>query len=85
MPISALRTQVKPRVEPWNSSAHRGAETLAGMEQLEGLHLVGAKITDAGLVHLARMVRLKTLNLTFTAIADPGLEHLTGLIDRSIG
>ena len=43
------------------------------------VHLVGLKVTDAGLVHLKGMTKLETLKLQLTNITDAGLVHLKGL------
>ena len=54
-------------------------EHLAGLEELQILHLNKAPITDVGLEHLAGLSKLDQLILTGTGITDAGLVHLKGL------
>ena len=49
------------------------------MDQLEGLELEHARLTDEGLRHLAGLRRLRHLDLKDTPITDAGLAHLRGL------
>jgi hypothetical protein len=49
---------------------------LATLNHLEGLHLTGTKVTDAGLREIAGFKKLRTLTLYDTGITDAGLENL---------
>jgi len=57
-----------------------GLENLAGLKQLERLHLNGTGITDAGVAHLSGLTGLKVLDLSGTQITDAAMPHLTGLV-----
>jgi hypothetical protein len=46
---------------------------------LEGLHLEGIRITDAGLIHVPGLLNLRRLTLHSTRITDAGLANLAGL------
>ncbi len=48
-------------------------------EDVSGLHLEGAPVTDAGLQYLARLANLKSLTLNETKVTGEGLKHLAGL------
>jgi len=66
----------------WQTATDRGLErlvTLLDLAQTRSLNLTGARITDAGLVHLEKLNRLQDLSLKGTAITDAGLKHLHGL------
>ena len=56
-----------------------GVAALAGMVNLEKLHLENTQITDASLAHLRELPRLRYLNLYGTGITDEGLQQLAGL------
>lgn len=56
-----------------------GVAALAGMVNLERLHLENTGITDAALAHLRDLPRLSYLNLYATGITDEGLRQLAGL------
>lgn len=53
-----------------------GMAYVAGMDNLERLHLENTAITDEGLSHLARLAKLEYLNLYGTKITDAGLAKL---------
>ena len=46
--------------------------------------LAGARIRDAGLVHLEGLAGLQRLNLGYTKITDAGLVHLKGLAELQV-
>jgi internalin A len=52
---------------------------LAGLKQLQMLHLSDTKVTDAGLKYLAGLKQLAELDLSGTKVTDAGLKYLTGL------
>ncbi|MCH8851296.1 MAG: hypothetical protein IID41_01435 [Planctomycetes bacterium] len=52
---------------------------LAGLDELQILHLTKAAITDAGLEHVAGLSKLDQLVLKGTGITDAGLVHLERL------
>ncbi len=54
-------------------------ECLAGLTNLEELHLDGTEVSDAGLEHLQGLTKLEELSLMHTEVSDAGLEHLKGL------
>ncbi len=54
-------------------------EPVAKFTRLLWLNLTGARVTDAGLVHLEPLTRLKSLTLARTAVTDAGLVHLEPL------
>ena len=49
------------------------------MTNLQKLHLLCTKITDAGLVHIKGLTKLQTLDLRGTRITDAGLLHLKAM------
>ncbi|WP_038170536.1 c-type cytochrome domain-containing protein [Verrucomicrobium sp. BvORR106] len=55
-----------------------GLAMVAGMSNLERLHLENTAITDAGLDHLAKLGKLEYLNLYGTKVTDAGLAKLAG-------
>ncbi|MEZ0385477.1 MAG: c-type cytochrome domain-containing protein, partial [Verrucomicrobium sp.] len=55
-----------------------GLAMVAGMSNLERLHLENTTITDAGLDHLAKLGKLEYLNLYGTKVTDAGLAKLAG-------
>ncbi|MEC5126329.1 c-type cytochrome domain-containing protein [Verrucomicrobiales bacterium BCK34] len=57
----------------------KGLAHLAGMKNLERLHLENTAITDAGLDSLKELTNLEYLNLYNTGITDAGLAKLSGL------
>jgi hypothetical protein len=50
-----------------------------GLSRLVNLHLVGARLTDAGLEKIERLGQLKLLNLCGTHVTDAGLKNLKSL------
>ena len=65
-----------------SSPVQPGDDDLEPLEALTGLrhlHLNGAKMTDAGMVHLGNLRKLEHLSLFRTRITDAGLVHLHGL------
>ncbi len=56
-----------------------GLAGLAGLKNLQRLHLEKTGITDAGLAHLKGLSELRYLNLYGTKVTDKGLESLKGL------
>jgi uncharacterized membrane protein len=53
-----------------------GLAYVAGMDNLERLHLENTGITDEGLSHLGRLSKLEYLNLYGTKVTDAGLAKL---------
>jgi len=53
-----------------------GLAYVAGMDNLEKLHLENTAVTDEGLSHLARLTKLEYLNLYGTKVTDAGLARL---------
>ncbi|WP_138086749.1 c-type cytochrome domain-containing protein [Phragmitibacter flavus] len=53
-----------------------GLAYVAGMDNLERLHLENTGITDEGLSHLGRLTKLEYLNLYGTKVTDAGLAKL---------
>src|SRR5262249_763100 len=49
---------------------------LPRFEQLRGLNLAHADVTDAGLFNLTHLKALRTLSLRATQITDAGISHL---------
>jgi YHS domain-containing protein len=56
-----------------------GLAQIAGLKNLQRLHLEKTAITDAGLAHLKGLAELRYLNLYGTKVTDKGLESLRGL------
>jgi hypothetical protein len=56
-----------------------GLAQLAGLKNLQRLHLEKTAITDVGLAHLKGLAELRYLNLYGSKVTDKGLEHLKGL------
>lgn len=56
-----------------------GLARLAGLKNLQRLHLERTGIGDDGLAHLRDLTELRYLNLYGTKVSDKGLEHLKGL------
>jgi hypothetical protein len=54
-------------------------EPLEALTDLRYLHLDGAGVTDAGMVHLGNLRKLEHLSLFRTRLTDAGLVHLHGL------
>ena len=52
---------------------------LAGMSQLEGLHVAGTHVTSDGLVALSGLTNLVELTLSDNDIDDRATSHLRGL------
>ena len=48
-------------------------------EALGGLYIPGAKVTDAGMVHVSKLTSLVILDLKGTAVTDKGLLELSNL------
>ena len=55
-----------------------GGEWMRGFDEVVGVDLRHAQVTDAGLVHLTGLANLKKLYLRGTQITDAGLVHLKG-------
>jgi hypothetical protein len=53
-----------------------GWKQLAGLKNLNRLHLEKSTVDDANLAHVAALPRLEYLNLYGTGVTDAGLEHL---------
>jgi hypothetical protein len=53
-----------------------GWKQLAGLKNLNRLHLEKSSVDDASLAHVSGLPRLEYLNLYATNISDAGLEHL---------
>jgi hypothetical protein len=62
-----------------NQITDKGLARLAGLKQLVGLELAGAKITDKGLSTLKTFPELQTLVLSGTQVTDAGAKTLGGL------
>ena len=56
-----------------------GLAQVAGLKNLQRLHLEKTAVTDAGLAHLKNLTELRYLNLYGTKVTDKGLESLKGL------
>ena len=56
-----------------------GLSQIAGLKNLQRLHLEKTAVTDAGLAHLKGLAELRYLNLYGTKVTDKGLESLKGL------
>jgi Leucine-rich repeat (LRR) protein len=56
-----------------------GVENLAGLTNLERLHVDSTKIDDAAMQTIGRLKKLKTLWLLETDVTDQGLKHLASL------
>ena len=61
----------------------KGAETLAGIEQLQVLSLNLTDVGDEGLKELAKLKNLRTLSLLRTRVTDKGLGYLTAALKTS--
>src|SRR5262249_40132360 len=55
---------------------------LKGLTHLSQLSLHGARITDAGLLHLRRLTNLKRLVLSGTAVTEAGATQLNQALPR---
>ena len=58
---------------------NEGLSHLAGMTQVESLHVGGTQVTDEGLQYLAAWSKLKSLLADDTKLTGVGFRHLAGL------
>jgi hypothetical protein len=54
-------------------------KNLAGLKNLQRLHLENNPITDAGVAHLKGLINLEYLNLYNTRVGDAGTKNLRGM------
>ena len=69
---------------PWRQVSDAGLEAIAGLANLEELHLVQTNITDAGVQHIAGLSKLRRLSISETQITDAGLKQLEGLVNLEV-
>ena len=61
----------------------RDLEIVAKLSRLDGLVLTGARVTDAGLVHLEKLTSLRDVYLRQTQVTDEGVKRLKRALPKA--
>jgi hypothetical protein len=58
-------------------------EIVAKLSRLQSLNLIGAPVTDAGLLHLEKLASLQWVNLYHTRVTDAGVRRLQQALPKA--